>query len=70
MTNNRRISSERIAHAAAVIDPVFLNSPQFLLYSQKIFQPKNHSAEDLPKTTGRLVLPSKGAPSSNVRRVV
>jgi hypothetical protein len=39
MTNNRRISSERIAHAAAVIDPVFLNSPQFLLYSQKIFQP-------------------------------
>src|SRR6516162_10222077 len=58
MTNNRRISPERIAHAAAVIDPVFLNSPQFLPYSEKIFQPKNHSAEDLPKTTGRLVLPA------------
>ena len=33
MTNNRRISPERIAHAAAVIDPVFLNSPQFLAES-------------------------------------
>ena len=33
MTNNRRISSERIAHAATVIDPVFLNSPQFLAES-------------------------------------
>ena len=33
MTNNPRISPERIAHAAAVIDPVFLNSPQFLAES-------------------------------------
>src|SRR5215469_13768212 len=33
ITSNRRISPERIAHAAAVIDPVFLNSPQFLAES-------------------------------------
>ena len=30
MTDKRRISIERIAHAVTVIDPVFLNSPQFL----------------------------------------
>ena len=33
ITNNRRISAERIAQAAAVIDPVFLNSSQFLAES-------------------------------------
>ena len=30
MTNSCRISSERIARAITVIDPVFLNSPQVL----------------------------------------
>jgi len=30
MTNSCRISSERIAYAITVIDPVFLNSPQVL----------------------------------------
>ncbi len=33
VTNDRRISIERIAHAITVIDPVFLNSPQFLAES-------------------------------------
>ena len=33
MTETRRLSLERIAHAATVIDPVFLNSPQFLVTS-------------------------------------
>lgn len=33
MTDTPRISLERIAHAATVIDPVFLNTPQFLAES-------------------------------------
>lgn len=33
MTHTPRISLERIAHAATVIDPVFLNTPQFLAES-------------------------------------
>src|SRR6185295_11996704 len=33
MTNPHRISLDRIAHAATLIDPVFLNSPQFLAES-------------------------------------
>ena len=33
MTETRRLSLERIAHAATVIDPVFLNSPQYLVTS-------------------------------------
>lgn len=33
MTENERLSLERIAHAATVIDPVFLNSAQYLVDS-------------------------------------
>ncbi|HEX9941989.1 MAG TPA: pyridoxal-phosphate dependent enzyme [Thermoanaerobaculia bacterium] len=33
VTETLRLSLERIAHAASVIDPVFLNSPQFLVES-------------------------------------
>jgi threonine dehydratase len=33
VTENRRLSLERISHAATVIDPVFLNSPQYLAES-------------------------------------
>ena len=33
MTNSHRISLDRIAQAATLIDPVFLNSPQFLAES-------------------------------------
>ena len=33
MTEPRRLSLERIAEAASVIDPVFLDSPQFLAES-------------------------------------
>ncbi len=33
MTEPRRLSLDRIAEAATVIDPVFLDSPQFLAES-------------------------------------